>query len=182
MLSRMNQITRRIESMFSKTTNASLAVAFLFATICCESRAADPETVADGYEERRDAMFRAESGEPLVRKKVLPPMGGNRGNFARHYSWSLIAYAAHCFYLNEDLDNANAALRENAQHYIDNPKDIIDRDSFHWHADIVMRLIDMYGPNGKVHAGRLTAETEAACLKPIWHSAHRQLPILSHAA
>lgn len=168
MLSRMNQITRCSESMFSKTTNAALAVAFLFAAICDESRAADPETVADGYAERRDAMFRAESGKPLVRKNVLPPMGGNRGNFARHYSWSLIAYAARCFYLNEDLDNANAAIRENAQHYIDNSKDINDRDSFHWHGEQVMRLIEMYGPKGTAHAGRLTAETEALCLKPVW--------------
>jgi hypothetical protein len=28
-------------------------------------------------------------------------------------------------------------LVENAQHYLDNPKDINDRDSFHWHAEMV---------------------------------------------
>ena len=128
----------------------------------------DAQTVVAGYRERVEAMFRAESGKPLVRKKILPPMGINRGNFARHYSWSLIAYAARCFYLNEDLELANAALQENAKHYIDNPKDISDRDSFHWHGEQVMRLIDMYGPKGTAHAGRLTAETEALCLKPVW--------------
>jgi len=126
------------------------------------------QAIAEGFDQRRDAMFRAESGQPLERKKILPPMGKNRGNFARHYSWSLIAYAARCFYLNEDLDKANAALQENAQHYLDHPKDINDRDSFHWHGEQVMRLIEMYGPAGTKAAGRLTPETEALCLKPIW--------------
>lgn len=66
------------------------------------------------------------------------------------------------------LEEANAALRENAQHYIDHPRDVHDRDSFHWHGEQVMRLIDMYGPKGTAHAGCLTAETEALCLKPVW--------------
>lgn len=128
----------------------------------------DAEAVVAGYDKRVEAMFRAESGKPLVRKKILPPMGANRGNFARHYSWSLTSYAARCFYLNEDLEEANAALQENARHYLDNPKDINDRDSFHWHGEQVMRLIEMYGPKGTAHAGRLSAETETLCLKPLW--------------
>jgi hypothetical protein len=113
-------------------------------------------------------MFRAEAGQPLKRAKKQPPLRPGTGNYVRAYSYSIVGYAARCFYLGEMLDEANAALVENAQHYLDHPKDIIDRDSFHWHADIVMRLIDMYGPEGKVHAGRLTAATEAICLKPIW--------------
>lgn len=128
----------------------------------------NPEAVVAGFDGRVDAMFRAESGKPLVRKKILPPMGKNRGNFSRHYSWSLIAYAARCLYLEEDLDQANSALQENAQHYLDHPKDIHDRDSFHWHGEQVMRLLEMYGPKGVAHPGRLTAETEALCLRPIW--------------
>ena len=113
-------------------------------------------------------MFRAEAGKPLKREAKKPPLRPGSGNYTRAYSYSIVGYAARCLYLGEMLDEANAALVENAQHYLDNPLDIIDRDSFHWHADIVMRLIDMYGPEGKVHAGRLTAETAAACLKPIW--------------
>jgi hypothetical protein len=128
----------------------------------------NPEAVAAGFDQRRNALFRAESGQPLKRKNILPPMGKDRGNFARHYSWSLIGYAARCFHLNEDLEKANAALQENAQHYLDHPKDINDRDSFHWHGEQVMRLIEMYGPTGTKAAGRLTPETETLCLKPIW--------------
>ena len=122
----------------------------------------------DGFRERVDAMFLAEAGQPLKRAKKQPPLRPGTGNYVRAYSYSIVGFAARCFYLNEQIDEANAALVENARHYLDNPKDIIDRDSFHWHADIVMRLIDMYGPGGTVHPGRLTEETAAACLKPIW--------------
>jgi hypothetical protein len=87
-------------------------------------------------------MFRSEAGQPLKRAKKQPPLRPGSGNYTRAYSYSIVGYAARCFYLGEMLDEANAALVENAQHYLDNPKDIIDRDSFHWHADIVMRLIE----------------------------------------
>ena len=127
-----------------------------------------PKAVDDGFDSRVESWFRAESGEPLNRAAKQPPLSPGRGNYTRAYSYSIVGFAARCFHLGELPDEANAALVENARHYLDNPKDIIDRDSFHWHADIVMRLIDMYGPNGTVHPGRLTAETEAICLKPIW--------------
>ncbi len=127
-----------------------------------------PESASSGFKQRVDAFFKAEAGKPLVRAAKKPPLGAGRGNYTRAYSYSIVEFAARCLYLGEMLDEANAALVENAQHYIDNPKDIVDRDSFHWHADIVMRLIDMYGSNGTSHAGRLTPETEAMCLRPIW--------------
>jgi hypothetical protein len=131
-------------------------------------RHADPEVRAGYVRQRVDAYFKAKAGKPLVRAAKKPPLQPGRGNYTRAYSFSVVEFAARCFYLGEMLDEANAALVENAQHYIDNPKDIVDRDSFHWHADIVMRLIDMYGSNGTAHAGRLTPETEALCLRPIW--------------
>ncbi|MBT5831863.1 MAG: hypothetical protein HOH77_16885 [Candidatus Latescibacteria bacterium] len=126
------------------------------------------EAAISGFDQRIDAMFRAESGKPLVRAKKEKPLGPGRGNYVRAYSYSMVGFAARCLYLNEMLDEANAGLAENAQHYLDNPLDINDRDSFHWHAEIVMRLIEMYGSGGSKHAGRITKETEALALKPIW--------------
>ena len=103
----------------------------------------------------------------MVRSKIREPLGPGRGNFARHYSYSIVAFAARCLYLGEMLDEANAALAENAKHYLNNPLDINDRDSFHWHADITMRLIEMYGSNGSEHPGRIKEETEELA-RPIW--------------
>jgi hypothetical protein len=126
-----------------------------------------PKVADESFGSRVESWFKTEAGKPLKRAEKKPPLRPGSGNYTRAYSYSIVQFAARCFHLNEKLDEANAALVENAQHYIDNPLDIIDRDSFHWHADIVMRLIDMYGPNGTVHTGRLTAKTEAVCLKPI---------------
>jgi hypothetical protein len=130
--------------------------------------AQSPEEIVAGFDKRVEAMFRAESGKPLVRAEKQKPLGPGRGNYVRAYSYSMVGFAARCLYLNEMLDEANAALAENAQHYLDNPKDINDRDSFHWHADVVMRLVEMYGSKGIKHPGRITKETEALVLKPIW--------------
>jgi hypothetical protein len=128
----------------------------------------DPEGIVDGFDGRVEAMFRAESGQPLVRAPKRKPLGPGRGNYVRAYSYSMVGFAARCLYLGEMLDEANAALAENAQHYLDNPLDVNDRDSFHWHAEIVIRLIEMYGSRGSKHVGRITKETEALVLKPIW--------------
>ena len=38
------------------------------------------------------------------------------------------------------VTHVEAALAENAQHYLDNPKDINDRDSFHWHAEMTASI------------------------------------------
>lgn len=141
--------------------------AWLIASTCTLQGAAKESALA-GFKERVDSALRAGAGKPLVRAEKLPPLREGSGSFTRAYSYSMVNFAARSFYLGEMLKEANAALVENAQHYLDHPLDIIDRDSFHWHADIVMRLIDMYGPNGSVHAGRLTPETEEICLKPIW--------------
>ena len=83
-----------------------------------------PEAVVAGFDQRVDAMFRAESGKPLVRAKKQGPLGPGRGNYVRAYSYSVVAFAARCLYLNEMLDEANAALVENAQYYLDNPSAI----------------------------------------------------------
>jgi len=127
-----------------------------------------PEKVIAGFQKRADAVIRAEAGKPLVRAKKNPPLSEGRGAYIRGYSYSIVAFAARCLYLNEKISDANAALVENAQYYLDNPLTICDRDSFHWHADILLRLLEMYGPKGRVKAGLITKETEAKVLEPMW--------------
>lgn len=135
--------------------------------------APSPEAVIAGFADRVNLVYRAEAGKPLVRAQKKPPLEPGRGNFVREYSFSIVAFAARCFYLNEQLDEANAALVENAQYYLDHEAAIADRDSFHWHADMVMRMIELYGPEGRHHPGRLTRETADFVLKPIWIYANR---------
>ena len=111
---------------------------------------ADAGTTTQGtppteFRSRVESWFRTDAGKPLKRAAKEPPLRPGSGNYTRAYSYSIVDFAARCFHLGEQLDEANAALVENARHYLDHPLDIIDRDSFHWHADIVMRLIDMYG-------------------------------------
>ncbi|MGB0768328.1 MAG: hypothetical protein ACPGYV_11530 [Phycisphaeraceae bacterium] len=119
-------------------------------------------------DERIAAIFSAEAGKPLKRAKKQPPLGKGRGPYVRGYSFSIVGFAAKCLYLGERIDEANAALVENAQFYLDHPLTIIDRDSMHWHADVVMRLIEMYGTKGSVKPGLISPATEAKCLEPIW--------------
>src|SRR5210317_729611 len=80
-------------------------------------RSPSPQAVIAGFEGRADAVFRAEAGKPLKRAKKNPPLSKGRGPYVRGYSYSLMAYAAKCLYLDEMLDEANAALAENAQYY-----------------------------------------------------------------
>lgn len=127
-----------------------------------------PEAVIAGFDARVEQVFQADAGKPLKRAKKQPPLSQGRGNYVRAYSFSIVGFAARCLYLGEQLDEANAALAENAQYYLDHEDAICDRDSFHWHADVVMRLIEHYGSNGDRVPGRITLETEALLLKPIW--------------
>ncbi|MEL7500692.1 MAG: hypothetical protein AAFN77_24070 [Planctomycetota bacterium] len=147
---------------------ALVVVAFSFSGAASVAYSQTPEEVLAGFEDRVGSVFRAEAGKPLERARKQPPLGKGRGDYVRAYSYSIMAFAARCLYLDERLDEANAALVENAQYYLDNPLTITDRDSFHWHAEIVLRLLEMYGPRGNVQRGRITSDTEAILLKYMW--------------
>jgi len=131
------------------------------------------QSILDGFKQRVEEVFKAESGRPLKRASKKPPIKKLRSAYTRAYSYSIIAFASRCYYLGEDLKKADAAIAENAQYYLDNPDGIHDRDSFHWHAEITMRLIEMYGSKGTHHAGRMSPETEKLALEPIWQYASK---------
>lgn len=166
-----------------------LPLILLIAGLGSSASGQTPEDRIAGTGARIDQVFQAESGDPYSLVKVKASLDAGRPYFARSYSWSVVGYAARCFYLNESLAAANARLQQNARYYLREltPADeaeilpttaelntstyarIVDRDSLHWHADMVLRLIEMYGANGSVAPGRMDAATEAKCLQPIWH-------------
>ena len=131
------------------------------------------QRIRSGFDRRMRRMLEAERGRPLRRAKKLPPLGPGRGNYLRPYSYSIVEFATRCFFLDEKIKAANAALIENAQHYLANPKDLNDRDSFHWHAEMLCRLIEMFGQNGLTAPGRMSAEAEALIMDLLWRYARR---------
>jgi len=163
-------------------------ITMLISGVALSAAAQTPEELVAGIDARIDQVFQAQSGDPYSLVKVKPSLDTGRPYYARGYSWSVMGYAARCFYLNESLSAANARLQQNARYYLREltPADeaeilpaeaelntsansrIVDRDSFHWHADMVLRLIEMYGTHGSVATNRLDAATEAKCLEPIW--------------
>ena len=132
-----------------------------------------PQAVVDGFEERVKALFMMDAGKPLVRAKKQPPIKKGRQTYTRAYSYSIMAFAARCYVLGHMLDEANAAIQENCQYYLDVPARIHDRDSFHWHAEIMLRLIEQYGAKGSVAPGRMTPETEKLIMEANWEYASK---------
>ena len=135
--------------------------------------------IRDGFDRRVNDMFQAEAGKPLARAKKQPPLGHGRGNYIRAYAFSITQFAARCFYLNEQIDDANAALIETMQHYMDHPKDLHDRDNFHWHSEMLCRFIEFYGQTGSLHPGRLSAEAEDRILEALWIYANAYSRVVS---
>jgi len=135
--------------------------------------AQDPEAAIAGYEKRVEAIFRAESGKPLVRADKQPPISKGRQTYTRAYSYSIISFASRCYLLNEKLEEANAAMQENCRYYLEVPARIHDRDSFHWHGDIMLRLIELFGAKGSVAPGRMTADTEKLIMEACWEYASK---------
>ena len=130
-------------------------------------------TVVAGFDRRVAHAFETQRGSPLVRAPKQPPLGPGRGNYVRAYSFSIVEFANRCFVLNEQLDQADAALIENAQYYLDNPATLADRDSFHWHAEMLLRFVEQYGAKGSKAPGRLSAGTEGKIMEVVWQYARQ---------
>jgi hypothetical protein len=129
--------------------------------------------IRDGFTPRVSALFAAKKGRPLVRAEPKPPLGAGRAPFVRGYSFALVEFAARCLWLEESNAAANAALQENAGYYLAHPGAIFDKDNFHWHSEVLLRLIEFFGANGSRRAGLLQPETERKILESIWLYARR---------
>ena len=122
----------------------------------------------DGFDARRDAMVELLKGKPLKAARKRPPLGPGRAAYTRHYSYSIMSFAMKALWLDEYVDEANAALVENFRYYIGNRQARLDRDSFYWPADVLCRLVELFGQKGTRASGRMTTETEAVALEMMW--------------
>ncbi len=124
--------------------------------------------IREGFTARAAAIFASEKGQPLHRAEKRAPLSPGRAGFVRAYSFSLVEFAARCLWLNELTADANAALQENADFYLAHPREIFDKDNFHWHSESLLRLVELFGSTGTRRVGALTAATEKKILESVW--------------
>ncbi|WP_146402959.1 hypothetical protein [Planctomycetes bacterium CA13] len=133
-------------------------------------------SIRNGFDDRVAETFQTHTGQPLQRAKIKPPLGPGRPLFSRDYSWSLLTYAARCFWNNESIASANIALIENADFYLGHLPELCDRDNTHWHSEMLLRLIEQYGKNGSKRPGVLSTESENKILESLWLYCKRKEP------
>jgi len=118
-------------------------------------------------DQRVAGFFRGQAGKPLVRGEIK--VGWNdRGDFTRHYVQSIVMFAMRSFYLEEQISEANAALREMCQYHLDRPKTLLEIHSFPSGFDGMIRLCRFYGPRGSLAPNRISKQTYDILLKTIW--------------
>ena len=122
----------------------------------------------DGFEARRDQQFAELEGLPLQRAEKRPPLGEGRPLYTRHYSYSITDFVMRAFWFDQDIEEANEAFAENFAYYRDDRAARNDRDSFYWAADVNTRIMEFWGKDGSIEAGRLTPESEAVALEAMW--------------
>lgn len=126
------------------------------------------KSITDGFDSRRKLAFDKMLGKPLVRGAVLPSISNSGIPYYRALSYSLIDFAAKCFWLEEQNQAANDALIENCDIYLDKLEVMRDGDSFYWAADELCRIIEYWGTNGSVKPGLLNATGEDRLYKMMW--------------
>jgi hypothetical protein len=124
--------------------------------------------LTDGFDSRRDMAFGRMKGKALVRGAVVPSISSSGIPFYRSLSYSLIDFAANCFWNDERNQEANDALMENCDIYLDKLDVMRDGDSFYWAADELCRIIEFWGSKGSKKPGLLNATAEAAIYKMMW--------------
>jgi hypothetical protein len=117
--------------------------------------------------QRIDGFFRRDAGKPL-RRGTIKQDWNDRGDYTRDYGHTIVEFAMRAFYLNEQVAEANAALREVCQYHLDRPKTLLEIHSFPSICDPLARLSLFYGPQGSKVRDRLTAETHAILLQTMW--------------
>ena len=110
--------------------------------------------IREETQQRRLEFFAKESGKPLVRKPIKKDWN-RRGDFTRHYAQSIVLFAMRACELNEQLDEANAALKELCQYHLDRPQTFFEIHSFPGACDALARLYIFYGPRGTKVPNRL---------------------------
>jgi hypothetical protein len=117
--------------------------------------------------QRCEDFFKKESGKPFVAEPIEKDWR-DRGDFTRRYNQSVLLFATRAFHLQEQLDEANRALREMCQYHLDRPQTLLEIHSFPWSLSVLPRLCQLYGPDGARTKGLMSPDTHAVVLRTIW--------------
>jgi len=128
----------------------------------------DLAAIRDGFTKRVADLFDAQKGKQLgdIRRSGWNP--------AQRYAYPRIEYATANLWFAQNIDSVNSALIEYGQCFIDNPEEVLHRDHFHWHSEMALRLIEMFGQNGTKTPRLIRTETENKILEATWLYAKRR--------
>lgn len=122
------------------------------------------------------AAFESESGKPFVPREIKKDWN-NRGDFTRHYVQDVIRFATRALHLNEQIDEANVALREMCWYHLERPQTLLEIHSFPGAVRHLARFSLLYGPDGSRTRGLVSAETHAVILETLWTWCQSKLKI-----
>lgn len=137
------------------------------------------QKIRDVFDIRRDAAFESLRGKELVRGAIQSPISGSGVLYYRTLCYSLVDFAAKCFWNEEMNDEANDALEEHCEIFVNETQkssgddskkwaNMRDGNSFFWMADELCRIVEYWGSNGTRNAGLLKPETEKKILDMMW--------------
>jgi len=113
------------------------------------------------------AAFESESGKPFVPRAIQQDWN-NRGDFTRYYVQDVVQFATRALLLNEQIDEANLALREMCQYHLDRPQTLLEIHSFPGAVRHLARFSLLYGPDGIRKKGLITKETHKVIVETLW--------------
>lgn len=133
----------------------------------------DMQAIRLASKERREAFFAAGAGQPFVPAPIKKDWN-NRGDFTRHYNQSIMEFAFRAFQRNEQVAEANRALREMCQYHLDRPQILLEIHSFPWTLSLLPQLCRLYGPEGTRARGLIENETYTILLRTMWEWAREK--------
>lgn len=113
------------------------------------------------------ATFEDESGKPFVPREIKKDWN-DRGDFTRYYVQDVIHFATRALILNEQIDEANLALREMCRYHLDRPQTLLEIHSFPGAVRQLARFSLLYGPGGSRTKGLITKETHQVIVDTLW--------------
>lgn len=122
------------------------------------------------------AAFESDSGKPFEPREILKDWN-DRGDFTRYYVQDVIRFATRALHLNEQIDEANLAVRTMCQYHLDRPQTLLEIHSFPGAVRELAKFSLLYGPDGSRTKGLITEETHQVILDTLWTWSESKLKI-----